>query len=291
MASKVLRNKKMISTKSILPLVLSSLLAGCGDDSVNLVQDSYTYLNETLTIGQALNNRSICQKVDWSNFEDDKGRTIVEYKCYLNGAAEYFNTLKAGQISRAESSYTNRIEYAKETYERALQSITYNLKELKKLQEERKGYAAKLAEAQANYGSDGDSESHRQITIYEKKVGWVDEDISRIQYNILDEVDVEDTYNQALDSALQNKSDMLQKAENKYNLSDAYEVFQWSFNKNNEPVPIYTGMVILKDDGEKLSQSLDEQRAFSDAYKNKINRITQHAPIKVYLSFGLGLIG
>lgn len=291
--------------KSILALTLASVtLIGCGDSHVQLVKNSYTDLDETLTLGQVLDNRSVCAKVDWTKFEDDKDRTVVEYRCHLKGAKDYSDSLRDGQISRAESSYNNRIEHAKIIYDRKHKSITYLLQKLKKQQESRAKLEAELPEAQAAYEEyRADYKAGKKGTrtmnggplmsdptiLYQKRLKWSDEAITRTRNEIPDEVHVEDTYNASLDSALEYKNAMLQEAEDKYSFSDVYEIFQWSFNKNSEPTPIYTGMVVVKNDGKELSQSLKFQTAFSYAYENNIQSIVQHLPIKIYLSNGLGL--
>tara|TARA_R110002167_G_scaffold340622_7_gene548607 strand:- start:1849 stop:2625 length:777 start_codon:yes stop_codon:yes gene_type:complete len=46
---------------------------------------------QSFTVAQAMDERPICSDSSWEEYEDDRGRIIVEYACNLNGAESYFS--------------------------------------------------------------------------------------------------------------------------------------------------------------------------------------------------------
>ncbi|OCG44399.1 hypothetical protein A9G28_00160 [Gilliamella sp. Fer1-1] len=67
-----------------ITIVLSVLiLTACGDSSqVKQVKDYvYDNIDSTLTVGNALDNRNICNKTKWDSYKDERDRNIVEYTC------------------------------------------------------------------------------------------------------------------------------------------------------------------------------------------------------------------
>ncbi|MFQ0994288.1 hypothetical protein ACGH6Q_04550 [Gilliamella sp. BG2] len=67
-----------------ITIVLSVLiLTACGDSSqVKQVKDYvYDNVDSTLTVGNALDNRNICNKTKWDSYKDERDRNIVEYTC------------------------------------------------------------------------------------------------------------------------------------------------------------------------------------------------------------------
>jgi hypothetical protein len=67
-----------------ITIVLSVLiLTACGDSSqVKQVKDYvYDNIDSTLTVGNALDNRNICNKTKWDSYKDEQDRNIVEYTC------------------------------------------------------------------------------------------------------------------------------------------------------------------------------------------------------------------
>lgn len=66
-------------------------LSGCfGSDSISLVKDTNHPFNDTYKLGNVLDRRAICSDLSWEEIEDDKGRTLVEYRCDLAYADDYY---------------------------------------------------------------------------------------------------------------------------------------------------------------------------------------------------------
>lgn len=103
-------------------LVLWSLpvliLSGCGD-STSIVKDKvftyqsnngevYTY-DDSLTIEQAFDNRAVCSSFKWHNFEDSRGREVIEYNCVFDGFSDFITgwmeKRQAEELRLAEQKY------------------------------------------------------------------------------------------------------------------------------------------------------------------------------------------
>lgn len=80
----------MHAIKHWLPLSTFALLAGCFDNNIDTVREARFNMEPSFTIGQALDNRPLCQSHTWDEVQDSKNRTVVEYRCEIKGAREYF---------------------------------------------------------------------------------------------------------------------------------------------------------------------------------------------------------
>lgn len=80
----------MHAIKHWLPLSTFALLAGCFDNNIDTVRETRFDMEPSFTIGQALDNRPLCQSHSWDEVQDSKNRTVVEYRCEIKGAREYF---------------------------------------------------------------------------------------------------------------------------------------------------------------------------------------------------------
>ena len=79
--------------KIIIPSVLVFLLMSCGNDST--IQASYLDGYNSLSIGEAFNNWSVCDSTSWEGFETANGTSIVEYQCtQFNGISEARENLR-----------------------------------------------------------------------------------------------------------------------------------------------------------------------------------------------------
>ncbi|MDK9585733.1 hypothetical protein [Lelliottia wanjuensis] len=59
-------------------------ISGCNDNSVSTVKESINYsINDTLTIGKALESRTDCINGKWNSSKDNRDRIIVTYECEL----------------------------------------------------------------------------------------------------------------------------------------------------------------------------------------------------------------
>lgn len=89
--------------------LLLFVLTGCDDSQqVNEVKDIvYAKLDKTIAVGNALNNRDICQKINWSSYKDNKDRNIVEYTCQLKleQPSQFLGQLIDNKITNIKQQY------------------------------------------------------------------------------------------------------------------------------------------------------------------------------------------
>lgn len=317
-----MKKKKVLSILSVATIAL----AGCGESHIEKVKGSYTGFDETLSLEQILDHRKLCREVEWTEFEDDKGRSVVEYKCSLNGTASYFENLMSSHIKTAESRYEEGIVNAKREYDTQYKNIEYYLKEVEKYKLEKVALEKDLNEIKAidsemddlwsKHGLDeADGVSKKDWDKYKSELKQLDKkypdiELSKIHFylerqeNLLegnddklrsamqripDEIDIEDRYTQSLDYAKQLKNEMIGRAQGMYDISDVYERYQWSFDKDNNPVYIYSGYEIVKSTGKEISQQVDFDTMFDYAYKNQVETIDNYFPVKFILANKLGL--
>lgn len=63
----------------------SMALAGCGNSDISKVKAMKLDANPTYTIGQAFDNRKVCDSVAWDEITDTRARKLVEYRCTFKG--------------------------------------------------------------------------------------------------------------------------------------------------------------------------------------------------------------
>ena len=86
-------NQKVRSVLSVLTkmLVIACVvgLAGCENSDVARVKAMKLDIDPSFTIGQAFDNRKVCDSVKWDNMTDQRGRKLVEYRCDFKGVKEF----------------------------------------------------------------------------------------------------------------------------------------------------------------------------------------------------------
>jgi hypothetical protein len=90
--------------KVVIVVALAFALVGCGSGDISAVKDLPFPADTSFTTSQALDNRAQCEDTDWSAFEDERGRSVVEFTCTLRGAEEYF----ANELKQRLASLDNR---------------------------------------------------------------------------------------------------------------------------------------------------------------------------------------
>ncbi|MDM4761094.1 hypothetical protein [Vibrio alginolyticus] len=87
--------KKIIFFSSI------TLLSGCGDSPIDIVKNQHFNNFSDYTIGELLDNRGVCENVEWS--ENKESKTVL-YTCTLKKGKDFYtfnenyaNTLRENQ--------------------------------------------------------------------------------------------------------------------------------------------------------------------------------------------------
>ncbi len=91
--------------KQLMIIAVSTLLiTGCSNSDITTVKDGRLDDFQEYTIGQALDNRDACLSTEWESFEDERGRTVVQYRCDLKDLANVATHNTQIKIDREEES-------------------------------------------------------------------------------------------------------------------------------------------------------------------------------------------
>jgi len=83
-----------MNIKKILSFILPVFLFGCGDsNNVKIVKEQVSPFDNTITVGNSLDNRTVCNNISWGSFKDDKNRDVVKYSCDMKNKSliKYIN--------------------------------------------------------------------------------------------------------------------------------------------------------------------------------------------------------
>ncbi len=70
----------MKNLKAALASISLAALSGCSSE-IDVIREGRLELLPEYTVGQALDNRKLCESTDWSVIEDERGRDVVRYTC------------------------------------------------------------------------------------------------------------------------------------------------------------------------------------------------------------------
>ena len=85
---------------AFLALAVAAELCGCGQSDIDRVKSMLVPENATYTVGQAFGTRKVCAATTWTEFTDDRGRRVVEYRCTIKGVDAYVSA-SSGDESKA----------------------------------------------------------------------------------------------------------------------------------------------------------------------------------------------
>ncbi|QKF64324.1 hypothetical protein [Campylobacter corcagiensis] len=85
----------MKNLSKIILLIIVLFFSGCGGN-IDLVKNGVLMLNDSITVGNAIEKWKVCDSVKWSEFVSDNGRDIVEANCkikkqYQNDIIKYYS--------------------------------------------------------------------------------------------------------------------------------------------------------------------------------------------------------
>ncbi|MWP61959.1 hypothetical protein [Gilliamella sp. Pas-s25] len=104
-------------------IILVLFLTAC-DNSENIKKVKaliYSQLDKTITVGNALDNRELCKKVNWESLKDEKQRDIVEYSCNLDTkkAENFLHTQLDDELNTLKSKFVETdIKVSPEEYKK-----------------------------------------------------------------------------------------------------------------------------------------------------------------------------
>lgn len=59
-------------------------MSACTDDDIDSVKSGYLNFDKSVTVGNLLDNRRLCDKVEWDIVIDKSKRKTVTYKCVVD---------------------------------------------------------------------------------------------------------------------------------------------------------------------------------------------------------------
>lgn len=88
-------------------------LSACGKTPLDIVKETYIDGSRTTTVINGLGKRELCKSTNWDSFKDERGRTIVQYKCSIVDGDDFLKVRRDDYLERAikdaESAVTNAV--------------------------------------------------------------------------------------------------------------------------------------------------------------------------------------
>ena len=91
-----------IPMKNLSLIVACSVIAisACSKNPVDIVKSSYIDGARTTTVANGLSKRPLCKSTHWDSFKDDKGRTVVQYKCTIIDGEDFQKEMREDYLQR-----------------------------------------------------------------------------------------------------------------------------------------------------------------------------------------------
>ncbi|WP_423904059.1 hypothetical protein [Campylobacter showae] len=276
--------------KQIIGVLLAFIiLNGCGSN-IDTVKKSTLKIDETITVGDAIDNYKMCSAVSWREFETDNGRQIVEASCDIKQSYKeqaekrYRLSLQSAKDAKDEmlqhdqkylderiSNYQKEFEKEKEIYsfENAKKKIQNNIDYHKKYIEQEKE-EAKLQDQRCEKQSDIKRCKETNQWILNKRI---EDSIKIVNYDYSEEFEK---------LKKQSEEDIRKKKEYFENIIEEQKA---NFNKNRER--------FAKQKQERIDEVEQNLKSFLDSYREttKIELIFQFAINKQNDKFQLKYLG
>ncbi|WP_266181906.1 hypothetical protein [Dyella humicola] len=229
---------------------ICALLAGCGSSAVSAVKDMKFDLDPTFTVGQILDNRSVCESKSWKATKDDRGRTVVEYRCDLKNASEPLKSVAKQYIVEEEQTLaawkatlqgniekTKALAQAHEELLAKIQAATSDAELAPLLQMERDD----VSSPEVFHGRI-EKEKERQIGNLQSSIAAGKADIERN----------EGSSGGTVDQLAKETDQKLQLAKTLEGTSRVEEVYQWVIDPDGNPLHSVAGFDFIGDAGKSI---------------------------------------
>ena len=125
----VQKHKVKIAAGAVALLLLIILMKSCGGSVESKVRNGYLTIDESTSIGDALDNFSYFSQSGWTTFQDNQGREIVQFSGTYDFAA-FRNYIEGTEITDSDGSIN---QTAKNNREFDLRKLDYFEKYVKAL--------------------------------------------------------------------------------------------------------------------------------------------------------------
>lgn len=239
----------MSNVRLVLCVVGCVVLAGCGNNAVNAVQESKFEQDPTFTIGQVLNNRKVCESVSWRAIKDDRNRTVVEYRCELKSSGELLRSTAKTYVNEEDQSFAAYLAV-----------LDGNLQKKKEAMQKHKADLARIEGAASeqelmsvlDLQMEGMTPEGQTLEIQRVKSERVASLSSLIAGDERDVASWEGSQAQSRSQLAAEHQAKLQTAKTLYAAKGAQELYQWVIDPDGNPVFAYGGYEILGDNGSTL---------------------------------------
>ena len=92
----------MKDLKVALACISLAALSGCSSE-IDVIREGRLELLPEYKVGQALDNRKLCESTDWSVIEDERGRDVVRYTCDFKDIEKNYRDTANEMIERAQN--------------------------------------------------------------------------------------------------------------------------------------------------------------------------------------------
>lgn len=221
-------------------LLLSAVISGCGSSNIDAIKESAFAVDESFTVAQALDGRPICSDHSWDEYEDDRGRLVVEYSCEMKGASEYFSQSEGDVKQYLSRSLGYRVEQ--------------NKKQLGHLQSRLKAAPQMIEDAINEYKENDDLEEFTFVNypVYPYRdcgiltSGYSDDKVAELRTCLDKKISNAESTVERLQSEVDEFESKILRKSDVVNISSATETFKWIVSE--EKLYYHGGGITLKRD-------------------------------------------
>lgn len=222
-------------------LLLSAVISGCGSSNIDAIKESAFAVDESFTVAQALDGRPICSDHSWDEYDDDRGRMMVEYSCEMKGAREYFSQSKDDIKQYLSRSLGHQIEQ--------------NKKQIRHLQSRLKDAPQMFEDAISEYRENDDLDKFMFVNypVYPYRdcgiltSGYSDDKVAELQTCVDKKISNAESTVERLQSEVDEFESKILRKSDVVNISSATETFKWILSE--EKLYYHGGGITLKLDG------------------------------------------
>lgn len=284
--------------KIFLVVPLSVALYGCQDDPIDIVKESKFPLDPTYTVEQVFENRKLCDSISWEDFENERGRITVEYRCSIKDTGD--------AAAKAYEEVMWHIEKQQKdqsiAQEKALKRYLHDIEKVERLLD----YAEDVINNPEDSSEQFDNfRKEKEQNVFEIADSLWNIKCSKSQKTVIDNQCISSLKNwreemhtkteeikyfiDNTDSRIENKK----KALSDRLLKSADQIFQWGIVKYDgkySPELTYAGFEVLKYSGEYKVHNENINKMINSVYSDSLTTIREVRPLVPYFVTGAGRI-
>lgn len=243
----------VVKTKILHSIVAVAALgiSACGKGPIDSIKSSYIDGARTTTVENALTQRAVCKSEKWKSFKDDRGRTVVEYRCDIVDGDDFLREKREQHVSYLTKDTQSSLQREVDNYEKVKTRLEDDFPDVKarieylkeKIAERKAMPTAGLTEREkllrANIGNLEFELKMNEERLMEGRRSAASQMESAQRW-------IKEAQARSEDSAIKNK------ALKEYPVyKDTHEIFQWIVNQEGDAALIYGEIEAVQENGEK----------------------------------------